>query len=324
MTILVAAVFYGCNLDSSPVLENQDAPVESVTLGINLGGKEWRASQTATVGGRVDGHLYYGYKVYIREEEGEERPYAAGITTSIDRVTIDYEANREYRMEISSMRFSSEHDIANLIAIFNHREDSSEEFENYMLYYPQVVTGIGLEPFNTYVTFETTDPYFPSDKFIGEAIFSVNGEEDEVEVDMFRFSAGIGFRVLNLASGVIQITFNLHQHSFSYNLDREQHEVTEIRPLYSIYSHHNLFEGNELNIPDAFRQEYSITVRLLEDGADGEERILLNTEVHLRRNYMTTYELDMEPFYQEPDKTGGSIRLDFVDDELTDRGTVNF
>ncbi|WP_143959795.1 hypothetical protein [Litoribacter populi] len=223
------------------------------------------------------------------------------------------------------MKIPSEYDIAHLRSIYNFSVESSDDYEDYQVYYPRVVSNVTLYPFSTYVYIGRGDPYFPSDKFIGESTFFIDGKEDHVDVDMYRFSAGIGFRVLNLASGTIEITFNLHQYSFSYYLDSQNSEIREIRPVNSVFSS-NQFTNNLLDSPENVRHHYNITVKLHEEDDIGEvkERILLNSEIYLRRNFMTTYELDMDPFYQEPEREGGVLKLDFVDNELIDRGVENF
>ncbi|MBT0811615.1 hypothetical protein KIH41_10030 [Litoribacter ruber] len=319
-------MFFSCDFEED--LTDKNIEASKSRLDFRFSGDEWKATNGAPINARTNDELGFlvAYRVFLITENGDEEYVRSGINLDIENVSLLLEQGRHYRMEVSTTSWPSDFDHDQSLRLFNFEKGSLSELFDVEISSPDW-SADHIRPFNTYLDGHREGvhhrfiTWFDTDKFVGEVDFFVEGENQEIFVEMYRFSAGLNFRVENLQEGQVEFEISEFNNAFNLIVDTNDPLAIALRPLYPIYSSSTLFSDSEFDINSNTLQQYPVKAYLI----DGDERrLLMHASIELKRNYNRTYILDMEPFYQDIDKIGGEITLDFVDTEWEDEYTFEF
>jgi len=345
LMMIMAAGWMSCTVDDPMEPDPVQQPNENntVTLGIKLGGGDWQQASNGNEGLRMaEQPIHYGYHVLEVRESGTVLT-ASGVTTDIGEVEITFEKEKEYQIILSSVSFEDKYDVSTA-RIFDVREEVSRwpAHRTHSAGESRSNTRESGDPFATAVRDvgfqETTITHrrFESDKFIGLEQLVIDEETDVLEIDMYRYSAGLTLEVENLREGKVELilepnSLGEHQQGTSvwFTFNPESTSTYDLRPYQEINRFNESYFHEILDDPDGNEKEYAVLGYYILEDEEGNEvssKRILNTSLILRRNYNLTYVIDMNDFNLDAgnggEQQGNGPRLNYVDEELIEGETV--
>ncbi|WP_143960868.1 hypothetical protein [Litoribacter populi] len=326
---LISLLIVGCNLQQEE-FTLPDPESDKIKGVIKLNGGDLSTSETP-LNGMIRYQEVYGFSIKEIFEE-DTFHYANGVARQLSQLELDFIPNRKYILQMSYVRLDESTDLSLRTTVFGNT--FSDGIQNVVSYKRQESQQIN--PFITNLNLNgsprpTGGRYPESDKFVGEAIFEVAQEPVEIEIEMFRLSGMLNFRILNLEEGKVDFLFKDDPDTWRRGYQIEQTftptdaDQQKYRPALYIPGsyeedliHQIRIEGDE-DVPPPRRSrrrrppsqdpieepeepevgpkistEFEVTVRHIteEDGEEVGRNVLIAT-VSIFRNESITYELDL-------------------------------
>ncbi len=343
--IVFAAGFLSCTVEGPlepDQIENADTN-KTVTLGIKPGGSDWlqghaRISDESLK--MVETTVYYGYSVVEVHEHGHVLT-ESGVTTNIDEVEIEFNIGQEYQIRLSSATFEDKYDLSPS-RIFEIREPVYR-WPVFRKHTPAESRGNTRtsDPFGTRVRdaqvngSTITHWRFESDKFIGLEQLVIEEQTEVLEIDLYRFSAGLNFEIENLQEGKVELVLDpnnvgeyIEGGSVRFSFSPDSTSIYDLRPYKEVRNFDERYIEEILSDPDSNEMEYAVLGYYIIEDEEGNvvsSKRILNTSLIVRRNYNLTYVIDMSDFdltSEEDSELGSGPRLNYVDEELIEGETI--